>query len=53
MDIITIDGMVENDFRHSVEDMLRLDTATLKRLMKIGDKARALLPRSKSARART
>ncbi len=25
MDIITIDGMVENDFRHSVEDMLRLD----------------------------
>lgn len=25
MDIITIDGMVEHDFRHSVEDMLRLD----------------------------
>lgn len=25
MDIITIDGMTENDFRHSIEDMLRLD----------------------------
>ncbi len=25
MDIITIDGMVENDFRFSIEDMLRLD----------------------------
>jgi len=25
VDIITIDGMVEHDFRHSVEDMLRLD----------------------------
>lgn len=25
MDIITIDGMVENDFRQSIEDMLRLD----------------------------
>lgn len=25
MEIITIDGMVEHDFRHSIEDMLRLD----------------------------
>lgn len=32
------------------EDMLRLDTATLTRLMKMGDKVRALLPRSKAAR---
>ena len=31
------------------EDMLRLDTATLTRLMKMGDKVRALLPRGKSA----
>ena len=35
------------------EDMLRLDTVTLTRIMKLGDKVRALLPRSKSARART
>jgi DNA-binding transcriptional regulator GbsR (MarR family) len=34
------------------EDMLRLDTATLTRLMKLGDKVRTLLPRPKSARAR-
>jgi DNA-binding transcriptional regulator GbsR (MarR family) len=34
------------------EDMLRLDTATLTRLMKMGDKVRALLPRSTSAKAR-
>jgi len=33
------------------EEMLRLDTATLTRLMKMGDKVRALLPRSR-ARAR-
>jgi DNA-binding transcriptional regulator GbsR (MarR family) len=32
------------------EDMLRLDTATLTRLMKLGDKVRALLPRGKGAR---
>ena len=25
MEIITVDGMVEHDFRHSIEDMLRLD----------------------------
>ena len=31
------------------EEMLRLDTATLTRLMKMGDKVRALLPRGKSA----
>jgi DNA-binding transcriptional regulator GbsR (MarR family) len=31
------------------EDMLRLDTPTLTRLMKMGDKVRALLPRGKSA----
>ena len=35
------------------EDMLRLDAATLTRIMKLGDKVRALLPRSKSARVRT
>ena len=35
------------------ESMLRLDTPTLTRLMKLGDKVRALLPRSKSARTRT
>jgi hypothetical protein len=29
--------------------MLRLDTATLTRLMKMGDKVRALLPRGKAA----
>jgi DNA-binding transcriptional regulator GbsR (MarR family) len=34
------------------EDMLRLDTATLTRLMKMGDRVRALLPRPKSVRAR-
>ena len=28
------------------EDMLRLDTSTLTRLMKMGDKVRALLPRA-------
>jgi DNA-binding transcriptional regulator GbsR (MarR family) len=32
------------------EDMLRLDTVTLTRLMRLGDKIRALLPRSKAAR---
>ena len=32
------------------EDMLRLDTPTLIRLMKMGDKVRALLPRKSSAR---
>jgi DNA-binding transcriptional regulator GbsR (MarR family) len=32
------------------EDMLRLDTATLTRLMRMGDKVRALLPGSKAAR---
>jgi DNA-binding transcriptional regulator GbsR (MarR family) len=35
------------------EDMLRLDTATLTRLMKLGDKVRTLLSRSKAVRART
>jgi DNA-binding transcriptional regulator GbsR (MarR family) len=35
------------------EDMLRLDTATLTRLMKMGDKVRALLPRAKAARGRS
>jgi DNA-binding transcriptional regulator GbsR (MarR family) len=35
------------------EDMLRLDTATLTRLMKMGDKVRALIPQRKSARGRT
>ena len=34
------------------EDMLQLDTVTLTRLIKMGDKVRVLLPRSKSARAR-
>jgi DNA-binding transcriptional regulator GbsR (MarR family) len=34
------------------EDMLRLPTPTLTRLMKMGDKVRALLPRPKSARGR-
>ncbi len=32
------------------EDMLRLDTATLTRIMKLGDKVRALLPRPKGPR---
>jgi DNA-binding transcriptional regulator GbsR (MarR family) len=32
------------------EDMLRLDTATLTRLMRMGDKVRALLPGSKASR---
>ena len=31
------------------EDMLRLDTVTLTRLMRMGDKVRALLPRGKTA----
>ena len=31
------------------EEMLRLDAATLTRLMKLGDKVRALLPRGKAA----
>ncbi len=30
--------------------MLRLDTATLTRIMKLGDKVRALLPRPKGPR---
>lgn len=34
------------------EDMLRLDAATLTRLMKMGDKVRALLPQPKAARGR-
>ncbi len=33
-------------------DMLRLDTLTLTRLMKLGDKVRALLPQGKSARGK-
>lgn len=32
------------------EDMLRLDTVTLTRLMKLGDRIRALLPHGKSSR---
>jgi DNA-binding transcriptional regulator GbsR (MarR family) len=34
------------------EDMLRLDTTTLSRLMKMGDKVRALMPRGKASRKR-
>jgi DNA-binding transcriptional regulator GbsR (MarR family) len=33
------------------EEMLRLDAVTLTRLMKLGDKVRALLPRGKGARS--
>ena len=35
------------------EDMLRLDAGTLTRLMKLGDKVRALLPRGKGAGRRS
>ena len=35
------------------EEMLALDTATLTRLMKLGDKVRALLPRAAASRGRS
>ena len=49
MDIITIDGMTENDFRHSIEDMLRLDQvdeaiARLRELLAASGAAGTVLP---------